>query len=95
MVGGTAGHLADAKNSKGPDLKPGWIGILEVGCRPNFPMEGILDERLEGGLPANSKRLGLHQKVIRKNQGRFHNMANRMVVRLTFQSWAPLRLNSG
>lgn len=93
--GRTAGHLADAKNSKGPNLKPGWIGILQVGCRPNLPTEGILNERLEGGLPADSKGLGLHEKVIRKNQGRFHNMADRMVVRLPVKLWAPLRLNRG
>ena len=80
--GGTTGHLSNAKDDKGSDLEPGRIRILHVWYRPNFQTEGAFDNHLEGRLSTGSEQLGLHQKVIGKNQGRIHNMVQRMVVRL-------------
>ena len=95
--GGTAGHLPDAKDAIGPNFESGGIWILQVGGRPELPPKGAFNDRLERGFPTGSNDLGLHQKVIGKNQGRFHNMAKRMVVRLgvnlptLFPPFCPLR----
>ena len=80
--GRSTGRLADTEDAKGPDLEPGWVGILQVRGRPDLPTESGLNDGLEGRFPTGSKGLGLHQKVIGKNQCRFHNMADSMVVRL-------------
>ena len=80
--GRTAGRLADAKDTKWTDFEPGWVGIFRFHGRPDFPTEGRLNEGLKGRLPTDSKGLGLQQKVIGKYQCCFHNMANRMGVRL-------------
>ena len=80
--GRTSGRLADAKDAKGPDFEPGWVGVIRFHGRSDFPTESRLNDGLEGRLPTDSKGLGLHQKVIGKHQCCFHNMANSMGIRL-------------
>lgn len=80
--GRTAGRLTDAEDAKGPYLEPGRVGILQIRGWPDLPTESRLNDGLEGRLPTDSEGLGLHQKVIGKNQCCFQNMANSMVIRL-------------
>ena len=80
--GRTAGRLTDAEDAKGPYLEPGRVGIFLFREQPDFPTESRLNDGLEGRLPTDSKGLGLQQKIIGKNQCRFHYMAYSMVVRL-------------
>jgi hypothetical protein len=78
--GRTAGHLADAEDAKGTNLESGRVGVFRFRVRPDLPTERSLNNGLEGGLPTDRKALGLHQKVIGKNEGRFHTMAINMVM---------------
>jgi hypothetical protein len=81
--GRTARYLADAEDAKGTDFESGRVGIFRFRGRPDLPTESRLNNGLEGGLPTDSKALGLHQKVIGKNERRFHKMAANMVIWLT------------
>jgi len=90
--GRTAERFADAEDAKGPDLEPRRIRILLLHGRPDLPAKSRLNDGLEGCFPTDSQGLGLHQKVIRKDERCFHNMGERMGVRLAvklglFSGW--------
>lgn len=81
----TARHLPDAEDAEGPDLEPGWVWIFRLHGRPDLPTESRFNNGLERGLPTDREGLGLHQEVIRKNEGCFHDMANNLGVRQPFK----------
>ena len=76
----------DSEDAKGPNLEPGRVWIFRFHGRPDLPTESRFNNGLERGLPTDREGLGLHQKVIRKNESRFHNMADSMGVRPAVKS---------
>jgi hypothetical protein len=74
--------LPDAKHAKRTHFKSGGIGILQLGIGSHLAAEGTLNDRLESGLSPRGKGLRLDQEIIGKNKSRFHDMVDRMAVRL-------------